>query len=277
MTDHDPLVKELLEEHVPLRLDAKPDWMEVERLAARGSARGATRHPAAIQLKKSKTGAPRGLGAILAAPVGGRRLSALVAFVVVVLGVGAAIAGARSGLWWNGASSPYAIQTSSAEKLVEFTLTTGYSIWSRGTTIAMWRIPQDNGWVCYRVALASPAPTGAHDLGEGSCYQGILKPPPGESMRVQFGTTAPGYSWLISGQVDPSSGITGVELDSATGALPLSYANGWFLGDLPPSGSGEKLPEGGPYVLVGRDNDGNVVARVDLEHARASIENPKVK
>jgi hypothetical protein len=93
-------------------------------------------------------------------------------------------------------------------------------------------------------------------------------------MSVGLGT-GPGDSWLVSGQVNPASGIAALELDSASGRLPLSFASGWFLAQLPSGGSGGKLPEGGPYVLVGRDDDGNVVARVDLEHRRASSEPPK--
>jgi len=191
-----------------------------------------------------------------------RRLLVL-AFGVVVLGIGAAIAAARSGLWWNGARSPYAVQTSSAEKLVQFTLTSGISIWSGGTTIAMWRLPQDNGWMCYRLALASAAPTGPHDLGEGTCYKGTPEPPRDSPVNVAF-SNAPGESWLMSGEVNPASGITELGLNSPRGDLPISYANGWFLAELP-SGSGEKFPEGGPYVLVGRDSDGKTVAQVDLE------------
>jgi hypothetical protein len=215
------------------------------------------------------------------APLRSRRFFVL-ALGVVVLGIGAALAAARSGPWWNGTRQPPPVETSSAEKLVEFTLTTGYSTWSRGTRIAMWRLPQSDawnggGWVCYRVALASPAPTpnnGQNPLGGGTCFRGSPTVPPGVPMTVSRGGTAPGWSWLISGQVNPASGIAALELDSASGRLPLSYANGWFLAQLPPSGSGEQLPDGGPYVLVGRDDDGNVVARLDLEHRRASSENP---
>jgi hypothetical protein len=203
---------------------------------------------------------------------------------VVVLGIGAAVAAARSGGWWNGARQPPPAETSSAEKLVEFTLTSGVSIYSGGTTIAMWRLPQSDawnggGWVCYRIALASPAPTpnsGQNPLGEGSCLRGSPTVPPGEPMTVSL-SNAPGESWLVSGQVNPESGIAALELESAGGRLPLSFANGWFIGELPPSSSGKLSTEGGPYVLVGRDHDGNVVARVDLEHRRASSEPPKAR
>jgi hypothetical protein len=179
---------------------------------------------------------------------------------VVVLGGAAAIAAARSGLWLN--SGPgFTVQTSSAQKLVEFTLPSGISVWSGGTTIAMWRLPQDNGWVCYRVALASPPPTSDKDLGEGICGAG--DPPAPRPMGISFGHGA-GENWLISGQVNPASGIRELELDSPNGRLPLSYANGWFLAELPPGASPEGFPDGGPYLLVGRNEHGNTVAQVDI-------------
>jgi hypothetical protein len=86
--------------------------------------------------------------------------------------------------------------------------------------------------------------------------------------------TAPGEDRLLSGRVNPASGIAEVELQSANGRLPLSYANGWFIGQLPPEPADDKPPKDGPYLLLGRDDDGNVLARVDLEQWRASIEHP---
>ena len=211
-------------------------------------------------------------------PVRSRRAFVL-ALGMLVLATAGGIAAARSGQWWRGGETPPPAETSSAEKLVEFTLTSGFSTWSRGTTIAMWRLPQSSawnggGWVCYRVALAAPAPTpnsGPNPLGGGSCLRGSPTVPSGEPWSLSLGTV-PGEDRLLTGQVNPESRIARLELHSANGRLPLSYANGWFIGQLPPEASGDNLPEGGPYVLVGRDDDGNVVASVDLEQWRASIE-----
>lgn len=207
-----------------------------------------------------------------------RRLGVL-AFGVVLLGIAAAVATAYAPSPWDshGEHGP-PVDTSTAERVVEFTLTSGHSVWSGGTRIALWRLPQVDPWVCYRIALASPAPTpnnGGNPLGEGTCLRGTPEVPRGEPMTLGV-STAPAEDWLVTGQVNPASGIAAIELDSASGRLPLSYANGWFITQIPRRGwSGERLPpEGGPYVLVGRDDAGNVVARVDVERARASIEEP---
>ena len=52
----------------------------------------------------------------------------------------------------------------------------------------------------------------------------------------------------------------------ATGSLPLAYAHGWFLAQLPSRSSTlDELPPGGPFVVVGYDTRGAVVERLDLQ------------
>lgn len=281
MTDYDDsFVKEMLDKQVPLRLDAKPDWAAVVRLAASNGLNEAE-GVEGRQMRLTGGVKPRSSGrtprsrrvAGWAAPWVRSRRFLVPVLGALVLAAGAAVAVAGGVPWWDGSGPPRplsALDTSSAEKLVEFRLTSSYSVWSEGDTIAIWRLPQQGGVECYFGALASSKPT---SFGGGSCGQGAMEVPSGETIRIEFSTTlvAGRYSWLISGQVASESGVAKLELDSANGRLPLSYANGWFLGQLPSSGSAEELPQGGPYVLVGYDDNGTEVTRLDLGQARKRL------
>jgi len=204
-----------------------------------------------------------------------RVLVSVLAGLTLVL-AGAAVATAAGVRFWAGPPTPQAIDTTEATKLVEFTLTTDFSRWQAGDTIATWHMPQPDGSVCVLNALASSEPTapgsGGNPAGGGVCSMSEWRPPPGKDVALFVSTTRDGgYSWLVSGKVNPDSGIAKVALLSATGPVSLAYASGWFLGQLPPSGSANELPQGGPYVLIGYDSRGKEVARVDLQDARSSL------
>lgn len=257
-TEHDPEVKEMLERQVPLRLDAQTDW-------------AGTLHRAEIE-GRSDGGRKHGrLGGWFAARARSRRL--LVPVLGVALLVVAGAATAAGAYWWN--EGPSAIETNEATRLVEYTLTSDYSVWKKGETIAIWRMPQSDGTLCVLQALAAPKPaapgtSGPNPVGAGFCgsaerNQSTL--PPGQLIgpRLGAGLEPGGYRWLLSGNVRPDSGITRLELRSANGSLPLAYDNGWFLGQLPSSSSSTgELPPGGPYVLVGYDSQSTEIARVGL-------------
>jgi hypothetical protein len=250
--DYDPVVNDMLDRQIPLRLEAEPDWAGVlERADSR-----------------SQRLRPRWHRVLVPA--------------LAVLGLalaGTAIAAAAGVRLWGGPPTPQAIDATQATKLVEYTLTTDFSVWKAGDTIAMWRLPQPNGGVCVFTALASPQPSapgtaGPNPGGGGFCGMSEWQPPSGKDIGVSLSTTREpgGYAWLINGRVRPSSSIATLELRSAAGRLPLSYANGWFLGELPQSSSPNELPQGGPYVVVGYDGHGQPVANLDLqqEQTRAS-------
>jgi hypothetical protein len=98
----------------------------------------------------------------------------------------------------------------------------------------------------------------------------LLQTPGGKPIAVNVGggqsSGDPAY-WHFDGHVNPSSGISRMVLESGDSKTAFAYANGWFLGQLPQSGSLKVFPSGGPYVLVGYDSDGKEVARVDLRAA----------
>ena len=92
------------------------------------------------------------------------------------------------------------------------------------------------------------------------------RPPPGQpfSTGLSFTLQEGVYKVLLQGQVAPDLGIARVTLRSATGETAIPFANGYYLGQLPETGSSGTLPPGGPYALVGYDRAGHVVATQDL-------------
>jgi hypothetical protein len=240
--ERDPRIADLLEEFAPLRLDAKADWDDALQRAERSSGRGKHR----------------------------RLLFPVIAAAVLVVVGGATAAGIRI---WKGPSNPAAIDTTQAESLVRYRLRSSLSVWKAGDTIALWRMPQPDGSVCVFTALASPRPSapapGADrpNLASGGfCSPSGTVAPPDKAMGVMPSASLEGgvYRWLVAGEVNSESGIVKLELRSSSGTLPLAFENDWFLGELPTSNSTTELATGGPYVLVGYDEHGVKVARLDL-------------
>jgi hypothetical protein len=172
--------------------------------------------------------------------------------------------------------SPAAMDVSRAEKLVQLTLTSDFATWEKGTAIAVWLAPQERGVVCVFQALASLRPTGhdgANPPGAGSCGRGGRPIPPGQAVTVGFSASREpdgSYAWLIHGIVDPSLGISQLELRSRSASIPVAFGRGHFLAQLGRSNSADRLPAGGPHVLIGRDTAGNEVARENLDELHAA-------
>jgi hypothetical protein len=259
VTDYDPRVNEVLDRQVPLRLDAQADWAgALHRAETEGRSNGGRKHGR--------------LGEWLAARTRSRRLLVPVLGVALLVVGGAATAAGT--YWWN--AGPSAIETNEATSLVEYTLSSDYSVWKKGQTIAIWHMPQSDGTLCVLTALASPKPSapgvnGPNPTGAGFCgsserNQSTL--PPGKPIGPLLGASLEpgGYRWLLRGNVRSDSGITRLELRAANGSLPIAFDQGWFLAQLPSSSSSTaELPAGGPYVLVGYDSDGKEIARVGLQ------------
>jgi hypothetical protein len=72
------------------------------------------------------------------------------------------------------------------------------------------------------------------------------------------------FTLLLDGHVATSSRITKIVLQSAAATRKLPLTKGYFLTDLPLAPQGELPAEGTPYVLVGYDQTGQEVNRVDL-------------
>jgi hypothetical protein len=154
-----------------------------------------------------------------------------------------------------------------ARKLVALRLSADFSIWTKGTTVAVWRAPTLDGNECTFVAPASPRPSGVSEGVPGG--PSICGPPASRRLPSEdpFGTMSFSVAGggLIEGEVDRSSGIVRIALRSRTGSTTLPFNNGHFLGQLPEDGSRGEFPRGGPFVLVGYDAAGKEVARADLE------------
>lgn len=158
-----------------------------------------------------------------------------------------------------------------ARKLVALTLSSDFSIWKKGTIVAVWHAPTLDGRECVYVAPASPRPSGVSrslPSGPGVCGMPAAQRPRSENpfAEMSFSVASGG---LIMGRVEPTSGIVRVELHDATGSRPLPFAGGYFLGQLPEGGSPGKFPPGGPFTIVGYDAAGNKIASVDLEERYA--------
>jgi hypothetical protein len=153
-----------------------------------------------------------------------------------------------------------------AQELVALTLTSNFSIWKKGATVALWSAPTLDGRECVYVALASLRPSGVSSRmpGGGYCSERRKQRRPSRSPfgPIQLSVDSGG---LISGEVGPASGIVRIELRSARGSTELPFRNGYFLGQLPEGGSPGKLPPGGPFVVVGYDRAGSEVGTIDLQ------------
>ena len=146
-----------------------------------------------------------------------------------------------------------------ATKLVETTLAYDFSIWKAGTTIALWKAPDQGGGWCL---VLGPVPLPASGAGAGAeqCGPTTGSPPPGHPLNVSFssGLAHGMYRHLLQGSVDPSSGIVKVELQTADGTTRLlDFANGYFLDNVAPTNS---VRLDGAFV-VGYDASGKEVAR----------------
>jgi hypothetical protein len=159
------------------------------------------------------------------------------------------------------------IDLDKAQRLVALLLSVDFSIWDKGTTVAVWRAPALDGRECIYVAPVSPQPRGVSEHLPGG--GGVCGPPAGERPTSQeaFGPIqiSSGSGGLVVGEVGASRGIVRVELHDARGSTTLPFANGYFLGQLPEGGSPGTLPPGGPFTIVGYDATGKEVATADLK------------
>jgi hypothetical protein len=162
---------------------------------------------------------------------------------------------------------PVVIDTEHAFKLVETTLTHRQGIYRPGDRIAMWRASTTRGDTCFFIGLADVRPTpsdGANPAGAGTCgsatwaSQGPIQVSAGESLAGDR------YTVLVTGRVEPGSGIARVELESASGrVVQTAFGNDAFIAELPGAPRAGKRPgpvPGGPYTAVGYDTHGNKVA-----------------
>ena len=162
---------------------------------------------------------------------------------------------------------PVVIDTGHAVKLVETTLTHPQGIYQPGDRIAMWRAPTTRGDTCFFIGLADVRPTqggGANPAGAGAC--GATAWPSQSPIQVGASESLEGdrYTVLVTGRVEPGSGIARVELESASGrVVHTAFDNDAFIAELPDAPRDGRRPgpvPGGPYTAVGYDVHGNKIA-----------------
>jgi hypothetical protein len=187
--------------------------------------------------------------------------------------------------FWNEGSGPCRprpvpfrprIDLDRAKNLVALTLSSDFSIWKKGTTVALWRAPTLDGRECVYVAPTSPRPSGVSNRmpGGGICGEPSAQRPPSRSAFGPYQVSVDSGG-LISGEVEPASGIVRVELRSGSSSTKLPFSNGYFLGQLPEGGSPGKLPPGGPYAVAGYNADDKEIGRIDLQQFLSRAGPPK--
>lgn len=154
-----------------------------------------------------------------------------------------------------------------AQKLVQLTLQTDFSLWKAGTTVAIWQAPAGHGMTCFWVASAASPDPGltTHGIpgGPGGCGKTITGQPSDGHPFAPLMLTI-GGGGLILGHVSSERGIERVALASAAGTVELPFDHGWFLGQLP-AGPRAELPPSGPFTLIGYDGAGNAIVRQNIK------------
>jgi hypothetical protein len=115
------------------------------------------------------------------------------------------------------------------------------------------------------VGATSPAPSGTSTglPGGGQCSPAGVEQSQGDDFDSV--TVDTGGGGLVVGSIAGASRIATVTLESAGGALPGAYENRVFLGQLPEGSESGGLPPGSPFTLIGRDDEGAVVATRSLD------------
>lgn len=143
-----------------------------------------------------------------------------------------------------------------AKRLVTLTLTDDQGVYKAGDTLALWSEPNRGGGMCFFMSAADQAP----QTGAGNCSAATTP-----SYAPSLSSTLVGgdhYANLVQGFVDPALDVVKVELVGATETLPVSYANGAYLAELPDSPRAGKNPgpvPGGPWRVVMYDAAGKEV------------------
>lgn len=247
------LLREAVETQAPLRLDVSPDWEDV--LGRAGVSRSAPlSRPSAIRAPRRRRttrlllAAALLLGLLAAAPaLSGVGYSRVIEFLTgeppkrVVEGLERLDQGAPPGM----EQRPIVGQTGKVyERRTEHGL------------VRIWLTPTKKGGFCQTIEL--PDRKGRTRPGTGGCFPARLR------TAIEVGGSGGGTDFevgWINGRVVPS--IVRLELRYVNGEIePVELQNGFFLADV----EGVRTPRGSdhPTELIGRDEDGQVVARQDV-------------
>jgi hypothetical protein len=136
-----------------------------------------------------------------------------------------------------------------------------------GHAAALWVAPTTEGGRCAVLAVGADASTVAPSPEANSggwCERPPIAPQPPIAATINWLNPAGGhFEVALAGEISAAD-ITEIELQSPSGDEALPLEDGLFVGALPTSDAAGELPQGGPYVLVGRDEHGSEVARLDL-------------
>lgn len=162
------------------------------------------------------------------------------------------------------------VETNTARKVFDVTLTHDYGIWKAGQTITFEAAQRSDGAGC----LISTGPDEPGNGFSGGCDATSDATSATRPIDVNIGAGLthvggkPVYAFDISGSVAAGSRIAKLELHSSSGVTPVQLGGGFFFAQLPATTPGPRtgtvpLPPG-RWVLVGLDTAGDQIARVDL-------------
>ena len=185
----------------------------------------------------------------------------------VAIGAVAAVASPAVGLFGRSGHQP--TLAGKAQQLVALTA-------PNGKAVSLWQAPTTDGGVCVLLHVgqaSAAAPPGLADSGS-DCISGPSRLPQPAPFQTALNWGRPGdgsaYTLIVYGHVSAASRISRVDLSSGSGTQALPFAKGYFLTELPDVPSAGALPaQDAPYVLKGYDNDGSLIASLDLAHVVA--------
>jgi hypothetical protein len=155
----------------------------------------------------------------------------------------------------------------SARVIVSTTLASDFSIWKKGSRIALWAMKKSDGTRCILVGPIPLVNNGPLPILSGQCQpRPTSRAFQGKTFLVGYSGVLAGGQWntMIKGFVSPhTKAIVTLELRSPNGTISVPYKDGVFFVELP-GGSPGSLPGRGPYTLVAYNAVRHVIARQQL-------------
>ncbi len=190
-------------------------------------------------------------------------------FVVVGLVLGATAAVATSAIGFGSKQAqPPKIVTDSLERVA-------VAKTHDGKGVGLWLAPTTTGGQCMLLQIDGWAPGAPFGNAGRICSKTPAAPQAAPIMAIVnwLRGTDRRFKVLLTGRAAPDSGITRIELQSATGDTPLATGHGYFLASLGTTAESGVLPDTGtPYDVVGYGPRGDEIARVDLEQLLAAAQ-----
>lgn len=140
---------------------------------------------------------------------------------------------------------------------------------SWGAYAHVWTAPDADGRRCRFLQIDMRASSDFSPNRGGICAGQPTESDPIE-VRLSWVPVAGGFPSVVAGSV--AGNIKRVEIKSATATFAVALTDGFFVTELPSSGTAGTLPTtDGPYVIVAYDDRGLAVRRIDLTELVNSV------